>query len=483
MDTRPLSVVRRLAARSALAAVLIGGLVAARPVPEPDVLVLEDVTVIDGTGRPPVPHQDLVIRGSRILAIGPHRTGAPQDGARRMPLPGRFVLPGFIDLHAHVTFLRDPATLSGYARDTSEDVLKILLAFGITTARNPQAPTLAGVALREDQRHGIIVGPRLFTAGDSLNWKDASPAKVTAEVRRQARAGVDFVKLYSALPAPLVAVAIEEAHKDGVKVIGHLQRTSWSDAVRLGIDALTHGASWTLEMLAPAVRARYDERVRTVGPLRARLDWLQWLDLDGPEVGVVIADLARARTPVDPTLIAYDTKFRPARYRASPDLAYAPQAVRATWRDGGSTANWTEEEFRRAEALWPKALGLVKAYHDGGVLLGAGSDLPNPFVVPGASLHTELSLLVDAGLTPLEVLRIATRNGAEALGMLSEVGTLEPGKGADLLILTADPTVRIANTRAIEHVVQRGRFLDPAALLRDAGLREPSPREPGLLSR
>jgi imidazolonepropionase-like amidohydrolase len=439
----------------------------------PDVLVLEDVTVIDGTGALPQPHRDVVVEGGRIRAITPHGAQPRLDGARRLPLSGRFVIPGLVDLHAHVTFLRDPASLTGYDRKTSEEILKILLAWGVTTVRNPQAPAKEGVALREDVRAGLVPGPRLFTAGDSLNWRDATNAKVTAEVRRQARAGVDFVKLYSSMPEPLVAAAIAEAHRDGVKVIGHLQKTTWSDALRLGIDALTHGASWSPEMLPPARRAQYAERMKTVGPLRARLDWLEWIDLRGPEVANVIADLARTRVPVDPTLVAYDTKFRPARYRTSADLAYTPAPVLHTWRDGGATGDWTADELARAASLWPKALGLVKGYHDGGVLLAAGSDLPNAWVVPGLGLHRELELLGDAGLTPLEVLRAATHNGAAALGVLNDTGTLEAGKAADIVVLSADPTKALANTRRIEMVLQDGRVLDRGALFAAAGVTHP----------
>ena len=463
----------RLPLRVAACVVSLLALTAASFVPEPDVLVLEDVTVIDGTGAPAQAHRDVVLRGGRIRAISAHGDPASYGGARRLPLAGRFVIPGLVDLHAHVTFLREPASLSGYDRKTSEELLKILLAWGITTVRNPQAPAVEGVALRDDVRSGLVPGPRLFTAGDSLNWRAASQAKVTAEVRRQARAGVDFVKLYSSLPEPLVAAAIEEAHRDGVKVIGHLQKTTWTDALRLGIDALTHGASWSPEMLPPARRAQYEERVRTVGPLRARLDWLEWIDPRGPEVGNVIAELARTHVPVDPTLVAYDTKFRPARYRTSPDLAYAPAAVRDTWSDGGATGDWTPTELARAASLWPKALGLVKAYHDGGVLLATGSDLPNAWVVPGLGLHRELELLGDAGLTPLEVLRAATHNGAAALGVSNDTGTLEVGKAADIVVLSADPTQALANTRRIEMVLQGGRVLDRDALFKDAGV---SPR-------
>jgi imidazolonepropionase-like amidohydrolase len=108
---------------------------------------------------------------------------------------------------------------------------------------------------------------------------------------------------------------------------------------------------------------------------------------------------------------------------------------------------------------------LVRAYQDGGMLLTAGSDEPNSWIVPGPSLHTELELLVEAGLSPLQVLTIATRNGAESLGIQNETGTVTPGKRADLVLLDRDPTENIRNTRAIALVVQRGRVLRPADIL------------------
>jgi imidazolonepropionase-like amidohydrolase len=108
---------------------------------------------------------------------------------------------------------------------------------------------------------------------------------------------------------------------------------------------------------------------------------------------------------------------------------------------------------------------LVQAYSRGGVLLTAGSDEPNPWIVPGPSLHTELELLVEAGLSPLEVLTIATRNGAESLGILREVGTVSLGKRADLLVVDRDPTKDIRNTRAISLIIARGRVLHPSELL------------------
>jgi len=147
-------------------------------------------------------------------------------------------------------------------------------------------------------------------------------------------------------------------------------------------------------------------------------------------------------------------------------LWLAPPAMRASWRLGAATDGWGAGDYASARAAWPKVIGLVKRYHEQGVRLLAGSDLPNPWVVPGISLHQELELLTSAGLTPLEALSIATRNGARALGIAHEAGTLEPGKRADLLVLSANPLADIQNTRRIEQVLLGGRVLDREALLR-----------------
>jgi hypothetical protein len=188
-----------------------------------------------------------------------------------------------------------------------------------------------------------------------------------------------------------------------------------------------------------------------------------------------VRTIAERHVPVDPTLIAYATKFLgdTPRYRASPSLWLAPPPLRESWR--GALADWTAGDFARGHRLWPKVLRLVRRYHEAGVPLCAGSDVPNPWVVPGAGLHDELELLVSAGLPPLDVLRLATLNGAEAMGLLAERGTIEPGKAADLVVLAADPVADIRNTRTIRMVIQDGRMLDPAALIAAAGLRPEAP--------
>jgi imidazolonepropionase-like amidohydrolase len=270
------------------------------------------------------------------------------------------------------------------------------------------------------------------------------------------------------MPPHLIRAAAEAAHARGLRVVGHLDATSPEQAVAAGIDAITHAATWTPGLLRPERRESYLKRIREVGHMRARIDWLAWLDLNGLETQRSIQAVARTRTPLDPTLIAYVAKFRgrDTRYRDSPYLRVAPQEVLDTWQ--GALSYLTDEDFERGTIVWPRLLELVKRYYDAGALLATGSDFPNPLVIPGASLHDEMELLVQAGISPAEVMRIATRNGAEALRLLAETGTVAVGKRADLVVLDADPTTDIANIRRIEKVFLGGQEYSPRELLRQA---------------
>jgi hypothetical protein len=276
--------------------------------------VLDDVTLIDGTGAPPRPHSRIVIAGRRLMAVGARDAVQVPEGATRLPVAGSWVLPGLVDLHAHVTFLRDPARFRDYDRATSEQVLRIILAHGITLARNPAAPATEGVALRDDLRAGRLAGPRLLTAGEAIDFgPDRTEDEVRAEVRRQAALGVDFIKVYARMPPSHVGAAVEEAHRRGLKVIGHLQATTAAEAARLGIDAITHATTWTPSLLPLSRRAAYEESQRAKGFIRARIDWLEAVDVEGPEISDVVRAVAERHIPLDPTLM----RTRPSSWATS----------------------------------------------------------------------------------------------------------------------------------------------------------------------
>jgi len=422
-------------------------------------IVLRGATLLDMTGASP--HRaDVVIEGERIAAVVSPGAG---KGDRTVDLTGKFLLPGFADLHAHV--LLHPTDAKGHLaakpdRALTLLTLKLLLAHGVTSVRDPGAETEAAVALRKSLAAGTIAGPRLWTCGRILDTGtvDSEPfvrvetaEGARAEVRKQADAGVDCIKAYAGIGPELLRAILDEAHGRHLPVFGHLHATTWREAVDLGIDGIEHAAPWTQDLVPRDLN----------GDLFGRVEWLERLDLGDFPVEALVATLARRRVPVDLTLIAMHTKLfgDSDRWQRNPDLLLLPATLVKGFRAGAFTRGWTEAQYVRAHAAWPKLLDWVRTLYEGGVLLTTGTDTPTPWIVPGASLHDEMLLLEEAGIPRAEVLRIATRNGAIALHREAEQGTVERGKLADLVVLSADPLADLHNTRRIEMVIQRGRIL------------------------
>jgi imidazolonepropionase-like amidohydrolase len=395
-------------------------------------VILEGATLIDGTGALPKSNTTIVIDGNRIVFVS-NNTADNFDldfsAANRVNLTGKFIIPGLFDMHAHVgNVLKD-----SYNQSESEYALRMLLTHGITTIRNPGGPTEQSVALRDNVSEGRIVGPQIFTAGQLLNTPQIpvpfvekrvqTEQDVRQEVRTQVVGGVDYIKLYVGLTPDLVKAAIDEAHFYGKKVIGHLYMTSWTDAANLGIDALTHGVPVSPFLLSEADQQKFLESGDH--PFNHLL-WLDLVDLNGPEINNMISALVNNDIPVDPTLDIYEIITKESQY----------------------------------QYLWPKVLQLTKMLYDNGVLILSGTDIPNFDLVSGASLHHELEILVEAGIPPLEVIKIATRNGAQALGIEEDAGTIESGKQADMIILSDSPMDNISNTKKIEVVVNNGNFIE-----------------------
>jgi imidazolonepropionase-like amidohydrolase len=408
--------------------------------------VLMGPTLIDGTGEPPKPNAVIIIKGNKIAAVTneteyreQHYSLMNDETARVdvLNLTGKYVIPGLFDMHAHVAGVRK----NSYNQDFSENALKMLLHYGVTTIRSPAGPTNQSIALKHNVSEGSLKGPEMFVAGRLLNGPQiaipfverqiSTEEQAREEVRHQAAAGVDYVKLYVGLPPNLVKAAIDEAHSQGIGVIGHLYRTSWTDAANLGIDALTHGVP-----VNPSLLPQGDKREQFLensgGPFDHFL-WLDLVDVNSTEMEEMINALVENDIPVDPTLVTYEAILKDDVYGFS-DL--------------------------HNQLRWAKVLQLTKIMYDKGVQILSGSDIPNFGLIPGASLHNELELLTEAGINPLEVIRIATANGAKALGIDNRVGTIESEKQADIIILTSNPIENISNTKGVEAVIVDGRFVD-----------------------
>ena len=411
-----------------------------------EALVLNGATLIDGNGGPPKADSVVVIGDSKKIIAITNQTNfrdslslfnddsGSQITKRVLNLTEKYIVPGLFDMHAHIAGVRK----NSYDQATSENMLEMLLKYGITTVRNPGGPTNETVHLREEVLNRNLSGPEIFTAGRLLNTPEfpipfvekqvTTEEEVREEVRNQATAGVDYIKLYVGLKPDLVKAAVDEAHRQGIKVIGHLYLTSWTDAANLGIDFLTHGVPVS-PFLLPEDKQRIFNRTGG-GPFDHSL-WLDLVDLDSIEIRNMIESLVQNQIPVDPTLNVYEAIF-----------------VRQSFADPQN------------EQRWSKVLQLTKMMHDRGVKILSGTDIPNFELVPGESLHHELELLVEAGINTSDVIKIATKNGAEALNLMNQTGTIEPGKQADILILSANPVEDIENTKRIEAVISNGRIIE-----------------------
>lgn len=406
-----------------------------------ETLILYGATLIDATSTNPKTDSVILINRDKILAVTNQSAfrdyifdydNGSQTIERVLNLTGKYIIPGLFDMHAHVAGVLK----NSYDHVISENTLGMLLDHGITTIRSPGGPTNESVSLKEEVFNGTIKGPEIFTAGRLLNSPElpvpfvekqvTSEEEIREEVRRQAAIGVDYIKLYVGLKPDLVKAAIDEAHSQGIKAIGHLHHTSWTDAANLGIDFLTHGVP-----VSPFLLSKDKQQIFKLtggGPFDHSL-WLDLVDLNSTEIRNMMDSLVENQIPVDPTLSIYEAIFK---------------------QDSTDPQN---------EQRWTKVLQLTKMMHESGVKILSGSDLPNFGLVPGESLHHELELLVEAGISPRDVIKIATRNGAEALDLINQTGTIEPGKQADILILSANPAEDIENTNRIDSVISNGKIM------------------------
>ena len=441
----------------------------AEPIEGDDLLVLNGVTLIDGTGAAPRENTVIVVQGDRILRVGEVGQFLFPNDATILDLDGRYATPGFIDTHVHSRVL--------------DQMGSTLLGFGITTIRSPGDEN--GVQMRDRLESGALVGPTLLTAGRIIDHPDnqlsgdrirlETEPQVRAEVRRQAAQGVDYVKVYMGISGALLEAAIDEAHTLGVKVIGHLHRASWTQAVQAGIDVLVHSGSEgpTWELLDGDQHDRFPW-----GDFKDYL--LAWsetaglVDLEGSQMNALVRLLVDNGVELNPTLVVVESLYwgNDTALLERLEPAYAPTALTQTWGENWQQANpfmrqWnlTNEEWDQLKRAFDHTKEMIRHFHERGVLITAGSDVAMPWITPGVSFHRELELLVSSGIPPLDVLTIATSNGARALGISDEVGTVEVGKRADLLVLRADPLKDIRNTREIDLLIMNGDRYEPSTLL------------------
>src|SRR5215472_7490037 len=444
-------------------AFVLSGLLRAQT--SPTVLVLLGGTLVDAATGKEISDSIIVMRGERIEQVGSGNTGIP-EGAQIVDVRSKWIIPGLIDSHAH-------------AQNADETPFALYLANGVTTIRNPGGNITVLRMTRDRLARGELLGPRLFFSGPLLDgippvWPDGSllvdsPQRARSAVNFLADQGVDFVKIYNNVKEPELRAIIETAKERGLPVAGHIPRTmTMTHAVELGMTRLEHIRVTGREMLSPDEADKIDPL-----PLGSRepLLW-QRFDLQSEKMRALIQRLARSRIFLDPTLvIAEDTEVPSLDAdRNDPNNQYLSPKVVERYVILKSPIYELPAELQAAGLeAFHKQEKFVGMCNRAGVRIIAGTDGPGiGSLLPGFGLHRELELLVESGLSPLQALRAASLAGAEALGKDDRLGTVEPGKFADMLVLDADPLQQIQNLKKIRWVVQGGKIYAPDALLQQA---------------
>jgi len=440
-------------------------------------LLIEDVSLFDGTGAPLRPHASVLALDGVVRVVGPVGSfRAPRD-ADRVDGRGRFLLPGLVDLHTHLLTRDAFRFLSQFGprmrEGDPERFARWFPAFGVTTIRD--IGNYRGVlGLRKRIAEGRVIGPTVLAAGELLEGPEAlwplgrafrTSREAVREVRRQAAMGVDWLKLYANVPPGLTRTIVREGHRLGLPVAGHIERTSARQAAAYRIDSLEHADTLIDDGFLPNTwRQRAPRRSGPRSWLRSEV--FRWLhaDFHGPAARELVATLRRNRTTISPTMIVLEHIFaEPERAYAKYGLDPMPSRWRSTWQ--GRYEDHGLEKMSRSDliAVWRRIRAFVRLLRRAGVTIVPSTDAAgwNPYVAPGASLHRELAILRECGYSIQELLAMATSGAARSLQREWEFGTAAPGRRADLLLLRRNPLEDLANLRAIETVLLRGRPYAP----------------------
>jgi imidazolonepropionase-like amidohydrolase len=423
------------------------------------------VAVVPMTSDTVLRDATVLVRNGRIAAVGEVRV---PNGTTVIDGRGKYLVPGLADMHAHL-----------YADDSAPDSvapyeLGVYLANGVTAARL-MIGTPRQVALRKSVEAGRVVGPQLWSASPQFTGKQdvnasvvTTPDEARAAVRAAVDAGYDFIKLTIDITPAVFDAVMDEAARRRIRVVGHVDpRVGVPRALEAGQASIEHLDNYMETVLADSAPSRVSVSDRNVFRLQ---NWESIDYIDASKVDRIAGATARAHTWTTPTLalfkLSFGTRLTDEEIRARPDWNVIPPNFRALYVRGRERY-WTNPASEERRQRWIQVRNhLVKAIHDSGGKILAGSDAPEWLLTYGWTLHRELEALVAAGLTPYDALVAATRNPAEFLGATKEWGTIERGKRADLVLLGANPLDDIRNTTRIEGVSVGGRWLESGELQR-----------------
>ena len=456
-------------------------------------LAFTRVTVIDtsGTAHPPArPDMTVVISNGRIVAVGPSGKIKPPTDAVVIDAIGKYLIPGLWDMHIHLTMVPDQSV-------TQDVIAPELVAYGITSIRDMGGDWQRVQELRRAIAEDRSIGPRILSPGPFIDGPepptkyiisvhDADEARQA--VRKLQTDGVDFIKVQAQLSLESWRAVLAESDRLGIQVAGHIpERISAFDVARSTQRSVEHispvlpgdagillacsgkEAALRAEMLDiehAADQPGADQKALTKRQYRLQSQMIS--SFDQRKCASLLALFAKNRVYAVPTQV-----FARRILALGPDdvphdsaMRLVPRSMREDWEaQRRSQVNESRiHDFDLRKKMSDKSRSLVGAMNRAGMKLMAGTDAMIAYVLPGPALHQELEMMVESGLTPLEALQTATLNPAEFVGKAASMGTIEPGKTADLVLLDSNPLENIGNTQDIDAVVQGGRLLDRTAL-------------------
>lgn len=424
------------------------------------VIALTNARVIDGTGGPVKENQTLVIRGGDIAALGDAGQVAVPEGATTIDLAGKSVMPGLVMVHEHLYYPAGP----GVYGQLGASFIRLYLAGGVTTMRTGgNVNGFMDLKLKQLIDQGQQAGPAIDATAPYLNGPNSflqmRDAKDAAEMRRHvaywADMGATSFKAYMQITRDQLRAAVEEAHARGLKVTGHLCSVTYAEAAEIGIDNLEHGFLAATDFVT-------GKQADSCPGQGAGQRTIAALDPDGASFKELVKKLVERKVALTSTLTVFET-FTPGRPLPRGLDVLLPE-LRAQFEAAHKRTALNQQSVYRQ--LFPKALALERAFVRAGGTLIAGTDpTGGGGVVPGYANQRQLELLVEAGFTPLEAIRIGTLNGATYLGRGDRVGSIAVGKQADLVVIAGDPSAAIADVRKVETVFKQGIGFDPTKLV------------------
>lgn len=422
-------------------------------------LILKNVSVFDSLSGKVLANQRVTVRGERIASVEEEHGQSVPPKAQMLDGTGKMALPGLWDMHQHLG--------AGNAY--------LDLAAGITTIRDLANSVEQLTKLRESIANGTQIGPRVIAAGfidgrgpfqgPVASFAD-TPEEAVAMVDKYADLGYVQIKIYSSMKPELVPIIAQQAHKRGLRVSGHVPAQMIAEQfVKEGADEIQHINFIMLNFMPDVKETRNPDRFIMPGRRSAKLD------LNSDAVNQFVSFLREHKTVVDPTMAIFEATYtdRPGKIGPMETTMFErmPVQVQRQIKTAGEALPAGDAETDKLyRDSWANMVRMLKKMYDGGVQIVAGTDQGN-----GYALHREMEIYQEAGIPATKVLQIATIDAATLMNRDKELGSITPGKIADLILVNGDPTSHIQDIRKIETVIQSGNVLKPAELYPAMGIR------------